>query len=200
MALRIGLTGGIGSGKSTVATAFARRGAAVVDTDAIARSLTAPGGAAIDALRAAFGRDCIDAHGGLDRAWMRQRAFTTPAVRRRLEALLHPLIGQHAESQAQAAADRPCIVFDVPLLVESAHWRDRVDRIVVVDAPRATQVDRVMQRSGWTRDEVDRVIARQASRAARRAAADAVIDNPRHAPEAPDATVEQLWRHWVTAA
>ena len=172
----IGLTGGIGSGKSYAAELFRARGAAIVDTDVIARDLTAPGGAAIAAIRAAFGDGVIDAQGALDRAAMRELAFADPAQRKRLEAILHPLI--RAESAAQvAAADAPYTLLAVPLLVESGTYRDRVDRVLVVDCSEQTQVDRVVARSGLTPQAVRAIMAAQATRAVRLAAADDVIDN-----------------------
>ncbi|HMM86747.1 dephospho-CoA kinase [Azohydromonas sp.] len=193
--MHIGLTGGIGTGKSTVAARLAALGAAVVDADAIARALTATGGAAIGPLREAFGPQAIDAQGALDRAHMRTLAFADPAVRQRLEALLHPLIGAECERQAATAGARP-VVFDVPLLAESRHWRARVQRVLVVDCDEATQVERVMRRSGWDADAVRRVIAQQAPRARRRAVADAVIHNVDLTLEALHAEVDALWAHW----
>ncbi len=195
--LRIGLTGGIGSGKSTVAAMLQALGARLIDTDAISRSLTVPGGAAIDALRVHFGPDSITAAGALDRDWMRARAFADPQVKRELEAILHPMIGVATEQQAAAAGAAPCVVFDVPLLVESGRWRARVDRVLVVDAPVEVQIARVLRRSQWTRAAVDQVIAQQASREGRRAAADAVIDNRGDSIEALRAEVERLWACWV---
>ena len=175
--MRVGLTGGIGSGKSTVAAQLVRaHGAVLVDTDLIARQLTLPGGAAMPAIEAAFGARLVAADGSLDRAAMRALAFDDEAVRRRLEAILHPLIGGEAQRQAEAAGAAD-IVFDVPLLAESAHWRDRVDRVLVVDCPPATQRRRVLQRPGWTPAAAEAVIAQQASRSARRRCADAVIYN-----------------------
>jgi len=197
--LRIGLTGGIGSGKSTVGAMLQRRGARLVDTDAIARELTAPGGAAVEAVRTTFGDAAIDATGALDRAWMRERVFTDPRARTALEALLHPLIGAEAERRAAAPGDPLCIVFDVPLLVETGRWRDRVDRILLVDCPVGLQVERAMRRSQWSREAVERVITQQASRETRRAAADAVIDNGADGLERLEAAVEALWRHWIVA-
>ena len=194
--LRIGLTGGIGSGKSTVARVLVELGAALIDTDAIARSLALPGGAAIDAIRAAFGPDAIDAAGGLDRVRMRELVFADESTKARLEAILHPMIGIECNRQAQAATAH-ALVFDVPLLVESSHWRTRVDRVLVVDCNEATQIDRVMQRSGWTREGVQAVITQQASRAARRAAADAVISNEDLSLEQLAQQVGMLWQHWV---
>lgn len=195
--LRVGLTGGIGSGKSTVAAALARRGACIVDTDAIARELTAPGGAALPAIAAAFGPQMLDAAGALDRARMRAQVFGRAEARRRLETILHPLIGHQAQARAAAASAGQPIVFDVPLLTESKHWRERVDRVLVVDCDEALQVRRVMQRSGWAEPEVRRVIEQQAPRSARRAIADAVISNGEGVDLAAlDAMVGALWRHW----
>jgi dephospho-CoA kinase len=172
----IGLTGGIGSGKSTVGALLVAHGLHLVDTDAIARALTAPGGSALPALAQAFGPGILGADGALDRVQMRRLAFGDAAAKRRLEAVLHPLIGAEADARAAAAAGRP-VVFDVPLLAESGRWRRRVDRVLVVDCPEPLQVQRVVQRSGWDADAVRRVIAQQAPRAARRAIADAVIHN-----------------------
>ncbi|HEX7435118.1 MAG TPA: dephospho-CoA kinase [Caldimonas sp.] len=174
--LRIGLTGGIGSGKSTVAELLAELGAAIVDTDLIARRLSGPGGAAIAAIADAFGADVIDTDGALDRSRMRAIAFADASAKLRLEAILHPLIGEESEGQAVAAA-LPIIVFDVPLLVESGRWPARVDRIWVVDCREATQLARVFARSGWSDATIRAVIDQQASRARRRAHADAVIYN-----------------------
>jgi dephospho-CoA kinase len=174
--LTIGLTGGIGSGKSTVAAMLVAEGAALVDTDAIARALTAPGGAAMPELIARFGAAIAGADGALDRDAMRRLAFADPDTRRRLEGVLHPLIGAQAQREAEAAASG-VVVFDVPLLTESAHWRARVDRVLVIDCSVATQIERVLRRPGWSREVVERVIAQQAPRAARRAIADAVIHN-----------------------
>jgi len=173
--MRIGLTGGIGSGKSTVAAILVEHGATLVDTDAIARQLTLPGGAAMPAVAAVFGTSAIGADGGLDRAAMRALVFNDASAKQRLEAILHPMIGAEAARQAQAASGS--VVFDVPLLAESAHWRDRVDRVLVVDCREATQLSRVMQRPGWTEQTASAVIVQQASRAARRRCADAVIYN-----------------------
>lgn len=173
---KIGLTGGIGSGKSSVARWLAEWGAAVIDTDDVAHALTAPGGAAIAGIRAHFGARAIDADGAMDRAWMRERVFAAPEARRELEAILHPLIGR--ETEARAAAATGCYrVYVVPLLVESGRWRNRVDRICVVDCDPATQIARVVLRSGLTEDTIRRIMAAQASRDDRLAAADDVIDN-----------------------
>ena len=193
--LRIGLTGGIGSGKSTVAAMLVRRGAALIDTDAIARRLTAAGGAAMPALRQAFGETIVRLDGALDRDAMRTLAFSDPTAKQRLEALLHPLIGAEAQREA-AAATSEVLVFDVPLLAESPHWRARVDRVLVIDCSEATQIERVAQRPGWTRDAAERVIASQATRSARRAIADAAIFNDGIDVAALDAAVETVWHLW----
>jgi dephospho-CoA kinase len=192
-ALRIGLTGGIGSGKSTVGAMLASLGAALVDTDLIARRLTAPGGAAIPAIAAEFGAAFIAADGSLDRPRMRIAAFEDAAMRSRLEAILHPLIGIEAAREAGLAAAAPAIVFDVPLLVESGHWRSRVDAVWVVDCDEALQVERVAARPGWSEDAARAVIAQQATRAQRRAAADAVIHNQGLSLAALAAEVRELW-------
>ena len=176
-ALRIGLTGGIGSGKSTVGAMLASLGAVVIDTDLIARRLTMPGGAALGAIVAAFGSRFIAADGGLDRPLMRRAAFDDATIRIRLEAILHPLIGVEVEREAALAAAAPVLVFDVPLLVESGRWRGRVDAVWLVDCDETVQIARVAARPGWSEDAARAVIAQQASRAARRAAADAVIHN-----------------------
>jgi len=193
--LQIGLTGGIGSGKSTVAALLVECGATLIDTDAIARSLTLPGGAAMPALRATFGDDVADASGGLDRARMRELAFTNAQAKAQLQAILHPLIGAECNRQA-AAAGRAPVVFDVPLLVESAHWRARVERVLVVDCSEETQVQRVIQRSAWARDTVLAVIAQQARRDVRRAAADAVIHNEHLSLVQLRNEVHDLWQRW----
>ena len=199
-ALRIGLTGGIGSGKSTVSTMLAGHGAAVIDTDLIARVLTLPGGAAIDALRSAFGSSFIAADGSLDRTRMREAAFADADTRHRLEAILHPLIGAEVEQRAAAAGDDiAAIVFDVPLLVESGRWRSRVDAVWVVDCSEARQVERVVARSGWTEAAVRSVIAQQATRAVRRAAADAVIDNDDLSLARLGDEVSSLWQATLAA-
>ena len=193
----IGLTGGIGSGKSTVAQLLVGCGAQLVDTDAIARSLTLPGGAAMPALAAAFGPQAIAADGSLDRGQMRARVFADPEAKRRLEAILHPLIGLAASHQAAAASARP-VVFDVPLLAESNHWRTRVQRVLVVDCHVDTQVSRVAARPGWTAETARRVIEQQATRAERCAIADAVVFNDGIGLDALGAEVHALWAAWAT--
>jgi len=191
----LGLTGGIGSGKSTVATMLVACGALLVDTDAIAHALTAPGGMALPALVRTFGPDIIGADGSMDRNRMRTLAFGNASVRQRLEAILHPMIGDEAQRQANLAAGKP-VIFDVPLLAASSVWRQRVERVLVVDCQEDTQIQRVMQRSGWTAEQVRRVIAQQTPRAARRAIADAVIFNDGLSLPALQVQVQALWQHW----
>jgi dephospho-CoA kinase len=177
--LRLGLTGGIGSGKSTVAQMLHARGAQVVDADAIARQVTAPHGTAIESIRATFGPAFVTPDGAMDRDRMRALAFTDPDAKKRLEAIVHPLVGQGIEAQYQAAqaAGARCVVFDIPLLVESGHWRNRLDKVLVVDCLESTQITRVMARSPLTETAVRQIIQAQASRALRLAVADAVIFN-----------------------
>jgi dephospho-CoA kinase len=175
---RVGLTGGIGSGKSTVATELAALGAAIVDTDAIAHALTAPGGAAIEALRAQFGDQYITSAGALDRARMRDLVFADAEAKRTLESILHPLIRAQAEHAVQRAAESaPYVVLVVPLLVESGTWKARVDRVLVVDCPVDVQIERVVQRNGIHPDRVRSIVAQQASRGQRLAQADDVLYN-----------------------
>lgn len=194
--LHVGLTGGIGSGKSTVAATLVALGAVLVDTDAIAHALTQPGGAAMPAIAREFGAGIVGADGALDRERMRALAFGDPAVRTRLEAILHPAIGAEAQRLAAAAGARP-VVFDVPLLAASSGWRARCERILVVDCSEDAQVQRVVQRSGWTADQVRRVIAQQSPRPARRAIADAVIHNDALTLDALAAEVAALWSVWT---
>lgn len=195
----LALVGESGCGKSTVARLLVECGACLVDTDAIARALTLPGGAAMPALAAAFGADIVAADGALDRDRMRAQAFADPGAKARLEAVLHPLIGAEALAQATAAGDAT-VVFDVPLLTESSHWRQRVQRVLVVDCEEATQVQRVVARSGWTEDAVRRVIAQQAPRAARRRIADAVLYNDGLPLEQLAHEVRGLWALWNNPA
>lgn len=177
---RIGLTGGIGSGKSTVAGMLGALGAAVIDADAISRSVTAPGGRAIAPIAEQFGAAMIGADGAMDRQAMRARVFADPAARQQLEAIIHPLVSTITQEQTEAALARGarCLVFDVPLLVESGkRWRSQVDRVWVVDCEPVMQRERVVARSGLAAEEIDRIIAQQASRAQRLACADLVIFN-----------------------
>lgn len=196
VALRIGLTGGIGSGKSVIASLLAKHGADIVDTDLIARELTEPGGAAIEAIRQEFGPRFIDASGALDRIHMRELVFSDPGARHRLEAILHPRIGAEVGRQA-AASGAPVIVFDVPLLVESGdRWRRQVHKVLVVDCLEETQIKRVMARSGWPRPTVEAVLAQQATRAARRASADAILFNDAISVGELAVEVDSLWQRW----
>lgn len=201
--LHIGLTGGIGSGKSWVADRMVALGAALVDTDAIAHALTAPGGGAIEAIREAFGDTVIAADGRMDRAAVRARVFADPAARQRLQAILHPMILADALQQLQQlehATPRPAyVLIAVPLLVESGHWRQRVDRVLVVDCPEETQVQRVMQRSGMTANQVRAIMATQATRAQRLAIADDVIDNG-GSMSATQTQIEALHQQYLAAA
>lgn len=177
--IRLGLTGGIGSGKSTVAGLLASRGARVVDADAIARQLTAPGGQAMSAIAAAFGQDFVTAAGSLDRDKMRSLAYTDTTARKRLEAIVHPLVGLETQRQATAALREgcPCVVFDIPLLVESPAWRQKVDHVWVIDCTAEVQVARVMARNQLPREDVLKIIASQARREVRLAAADTILFN-----------------------
>ena len=178
--LRLGLTGGIGSGKSTVASILARAGAAVMDADAISRSLTQPGGRAIPAILAEFGETLISPDGAMDREAMRALVFSNPSSKRQLEAIVHPLVGQVLQEQSHAAvaAGHACLVYDVPLLVESGdRWRRQVDWVCVVDCEVETQIQRVMARNQLGRADIERIISQQASRQQRLTCADAVIFN-----------------------
>ena len=176
MSFVVGLTGGIGSGKSAAAEEFARLGASVVDTDAIARELTERGGAALPQIKSLFGDAFLAASGAMDREAMRSRVFSDPAAKQTLERLLHPMIRAEAERRI-AAARGPYVVYVVPLLIESGDYRGRVNRVLVLDAPEALQVERVRLRSRLAEGEVRSIMAHQVARAARLAAADDVIDN-----------------------
>jgi dephospho-CoA kinase len=177
----IGLTGGIGSGKSTVGRMLVGLGAHLVDLDAISRALTAPGGA-------------------MDRTRMRELAFADPLALGRLESILHPLIAQQSAAQAALAKPDQVVVFDVPLLVESGQrWRDQVDRILVVDCLEETQIQRVMARSGWARAAVEAVLAKQATRAQRAAMADHVLLNEGQTLEQLHEQVSKVWHLWNNA-
>ena len=181
MSFVVGLTGGIGSGKSTVADIFASFGVAVVDADAIAHELTGAGGAAMPEIRTAFGASVVRADGGLDRSAMRQRIFSDPESKSRLEAILHPMIRRESESRCLderlAVLGAPYVLLVVPLLVESAVYRGRVNRILVVDCCEEIQISRVMSRSGLSMEEVRAIMATQASRSERLAVADDVVSN-----------------------
>ena len=172
----VGLTGGIGSGKSAAADEFARLGATVVDTDAIARALTERGGAALPHIKSLFGEAFVTSGGAMDRDAMRSRVFSDPVAKQALEGLLHPMIRAEAERRT-AAAQGPYVVQVVPLLVESDDYRKRVARVLAVDCPEEVQLERVMARSGLSEDAVRSIMAHQVPRAARLAAAHDVIDN-----------------------
>lgn len=201
MSFRLGLTGGIGSGKSTVANLFTKLGAAVIDADAISRGVTAPGGAAIAPLAVEFGADFITPQGALDRDRMRSLVYTDAGARKRLEAIVHPLVGQEIVRQTDTAtrSGKHCLVFDIPLLVESSHWRRDLHQVLVIDCSEARQVERVMARSRMagspmSRETVQGIIRSQATRAQRLRASDAVIFNDAIDLIQLEAEVTQLWR------
>lgn len=177
--MRVGLTGGIGSGKSTVLEVLRQMGAATIDADAISRATTAAGGAAIPGIAQAFGADFITADGALDRERMRVHVYAHPQSRQTLEAIIHPLVGAESARQVEqaTAGGARVIVFDIPLLVESGRWRAQVDRVLVVDCLPATQIARVAARSGLAPSQVEAIMAAQAPRGLRLQAADAVIFN-----------------------
>ena len=176
-ALLVGLTGGIGSGKTTVANLFGALGVPLVDTDLIAHALTGPDGAAMPAIRQAFGDGVVADDGRMDRSAMRALAFDDPTSRKRLEAILHPMIRAETQRQIAAAADSPYAIVVIPLLVEGNSSRNWLDRVAVVDCPVEVQVERVMRRNGLPRSQVEAIIAVQADRDRRLAAADDVVDN-----------------------
>ena len=194
----VGLTGGIGSGKSTVADLFASYGAAIVDTDLIAHQLTAPDGLAIPPIRTAFGDAFIAADGALDRAKMRAAVYNDPAQKKQLEAILHPLIRLETERVA-SEVHGAYVIFVVPLLVESGTWVQRVSRVLVVDCPEETQRQRVMQRSGLSEDQVRAIMANQVPRATRLAAAHDVILNDGDPVRLP-AAVDRLHAQYLALA
>jgi dephospho-CoA kinase len=175
----IGLTGGIGSGKTAVSDLLAKLGAGIVDTDLIAHQITAPHGAAIALIEKQFGSDFISADGALNRDKMRSLVFSKPEARKSLEAITHPLIRQETNKQALRISKEgaPYLVFVVPLLLESGSWNSLIDLLVVVDSPIETQIQRVMQRSNLPREELERILAAQASREERLKHADVVIEN-----------------------
>ncbi|HEY3596759.1 MAG TPA: dephospho-CoA kinase [Paraburkholderia sp.] len=195
----VGLTGGIGSGKSFVADRFAARGVTIVDTDAIAHRITAPHGIAMPAIATEFGAAFVTPDGSLDRTRMRALVFSEENARRRLEAITHPLIRAETERERQQAGG-PYVIVVVPLLVESGTWKTRVDRVLTVDCSVETQIDRVMRRNAFTREQVLAIIAHQATRDARLAAADDVIVNDNLSAEALDIHVEQLHRAYLSHA
>jgi dephospho-CoA kinase len=176
---RLGLTGGIASGKSTVAAALAVFGAYVIDADAIARSATSQNGPAIHALRGHFGPTIVNDMGQVDRDRLRQLVFSNPQAKLALEAIVHPIVGQTITQQALQAEHQgaPCIVFDIPLLIETGSWRRQLHRILVVDCTPATQIARVQRRNGLNQEDAVKILAAQAPRGQRLAAADAVLFN-----------------------
>lgn len=174
--LTVGLTGGIGSGKTTVAHMLAGCGATIIDADAISRSLTEAGGAALMPIKQLFGEEVIGTDGALNRGAMREIVFAQPASRTKLEAIIHPLV-QMRMSAAIQNAPTDVVVLDIPLLVESPRWRKQIDLIVVVDCNVETQVNRVMQRNGWAASTIEAIIQSQATRGDRLKAADVVIFN-----------------------
>ena len=179
--VRLGLTGGIGSGKSTVARLLAKAGAAVVDADAIARESTMPQGLAMPSIEEFFGSDFVTVAGALDREKMRKLIFNEPAARQRLESIIHPLVKLETQNQAARAirTGHRCIVFDIPLLVESGNWRQHLSCVLVVDCTSEVQINRVLARNQLARTEVEKIIASQATREHRLSAADIVLDNDR---------------------
>lgn len=176
MSLVVGVTGGIGSGKTVVAQAFAELGVEVIDTDQIAHELTAPGQPAVREIATRFGTQVLTAEGALDRAALRRAVFSDPDARRRLEALLHPLIAQQVVHRL-AQAGGPYVILVVPLLVETGGYEGIVDRVLVVDSPEDVQVTRVMRRNGLSPNEVEPILRAQASRQQRLARADDVLTN-----------------------
>ncbi|ALP61922.1 dephospho-CoA kinase [Paraburkholderia caribensis] len=195
----VGLTGGIGSGKSTVADLFAKRGVTLVDTDVIAHRITAPQGLAMPSIATEFGPSFVAEDGSLDRARMRALVFSDETARKRLEAITHPLIRAETERQRQQAPG-PYVIVVVPLLVESGSWKTRVNRVLAVDCSVETQIARVMRRNAFTREQVLAIIARQATREARLAAADDVIVNDNRSLEELDVDVDRLHRTYVSLA
>lgn len=175
--LKIGLTGGIGSGKTSVSDIFSELGVPVIDTDLVARQLTARDGAALPEIRSAWGESVMRTDGELDRDALRRRIFAAPEERRRLEAILHPLIRRQVVAEL-AALDAPYVVVVIPLLVETGNYHELLDRVLVVDCPESLQVERVRARSGLSAEEVSAIISAQADRSSRIAAADDIIANP----------------------
>ena len=195
----VGLTGGIGSGKTTVADLFAAHGVPIVDTDLIAHRITAPHGVAMPSIAQEFGRDFIAADGSLDRAKMRALVFSDNTAKSRLEAITHPLIRAETERERNGAKG-PYLIVVVPLLVESGNWKTRVNRVLVVDCSVDMQIARVMRRNAFTREEVVAIVGRQATRDARLAAADDVIVNEDAPLEQLAAQVDRLHRQYLSLA
>jgi dephospho-CoA kinase len=174
--LVLGLTGGIGSGKSTVAQMLVAHGCGLVDADAIAHTVTGSGGRAIAAIAQTFGNEMITPDGALNRVLMRQLVFGNEEARQALQVIIHPIVADDINS-ALAKSCQPVVVIDIPLLVESGHWRSKCDRVLVVDCSVPTQMQRVRNRNGWTTTTIESVIHSQAPRHVRVAAADAVLCN-----------------------
>ena len=195
----VGLTGGIGSGKSTVADLFAAHGVPLVDTDLIAHRITAPHGMAMSRIAAEFGAVFVAADGSLDRARMRELVFSDDSARQRLEAITHPLIRAETERE-EREAQGPYVIVVVPLLVESGSWKSRVNRVLTVDCSIEAQISRVMSRNGFSRKQVLAIIARQATREARLAAADDVIDNDNAPLDALKAQVDAQHQTYLSLA
>lgn len=189
--LRLGLTGGIGSGKSTVGKHLVSLGAVLVDADDIARQCTLAGGLAIHAITEQFGKGFLTPEGAMDRTRMREHVFSYPEARQQLEAIIHPLVQREMWCQANAATTRS-VVFDIPLLVESAQWRFQLDRVLVVDCSVDTQIERVMRRNGWPREQVEMIVRQQCGRDRRLAAADWVLYNDDIALETLHSLVRRL--------
>ncbi|MFZ6752620.1 dephospho-CoA kinase [Undibacterium sp. Dicai25W] len=197
-AYAIGLTGGIGSGKTTIANLFQEYGINVIDTDAIAHQLSAPNGLAIPAIRQEFGDAAIAPNGAMDRNWMRELIFSDSGAKQKLERILHPLIRQECE-KAAAMATSTYVIFVVPLLVESGNWRERVNRIAVVDCPEQTQIFRVMTRNNLSQEQVLAIMRAQVSRERRLAAADDIIRNEGDLSAAKK-QVHELHQQWTGLA
>lgn len=174
--LRVGLTGGIGSGKSTVARYLAELGAGLIDADDVARQCTLAGGLAMPDIEKQFGPQFVLPDGAMDRARMREHVFSVPSAKQKLESIIHPLVRQEMRRQVQITT-APCLVFDIPLLVESPRWRHQLDRVLVVDCTVDTQVERVLTRNGWPRSQIEAIVLQQSPRADRLAAADWVLSN-----------------------
>ncbi len=186
----VGLTGGIGAGKTLASNAFASLGVPVIDTDLISHALTAPNGLAIDAIHQKFGDELFNDAGQLDRAKMRELVFKDAQKRQALEAILHPLIAQVAMASIAQHSDAPYVILAVPLLAESPAWLSRCDRVLVIDCEVETQIDRVMARSGLSREQTQAIFMSQASREARKAIANEVIVNE----STPDHVTQQVTR------